>query len=142
MSAGSGLTHSEFNASAEEEVHFLQIWIFPNLKDVTPRYDQRSFKNRNGKFTPLVGPMDSDEDILKIHQDAYIYRLDIEAGEKAKYVKSKQDNGIYFFQQTGSSNILDEILNERDGFGIESAKEVEITGISKSQILVIEVPML
>jgi redox-sensitive bicupin YhaK (pirin superfamily) len=86
--------------------------------------------------------MDSDEDILKIHQDAYIYRLDIEAGEKAKYVKSKQDNGIYFFQQTGSSNILDEILNERDGFGIESAKEVEITGISKSQILVIEVPML
>ncbi|MFA8433033.1 MAG: pirin family protein [Marinifilaceae bacterium] len=140
MSAGSGILHSEYNASREEEVHFLQIWILPNQMDVAPRYQQMDFlqEEKNGVFHCLVGPWGNGE-VLEIHQDVYISRGDFQGGTSVEYTLNKAGNGVYFFLIKGRIEIDGTILDEKDGIGIRLEDRIPVSVLDESQILVLEV---
>lgn len=141
MSAGSGLRHSEFNHSQEDEVQFLQIWVFPKERDITPRYEQKSFEveDRMNKFQTVVSP--DAGDALWINQDAYFSLANLDAGVPIDYAVKKSGNGAYFFVLTGDVEIASEKLDTRDAIGVTGADSVTVKAKSYAEILVIEVPM-
>ena len=142
MSAGSGLTHSEYNASDKDPVNLLQIWVFPKEHDVEPRYDQKVFDPflmKNNVFT-IVSP-DKKEDILWLNQDAYFSLSELDAGKNIEYKINKNGNGLYVFVIKGKVIIDNEELNERDGMEIERVETININAKSDSKILFIEIPM-
>ncbi len=143
MSAGSGITHSEYNDSSSEDVNFLQIWVLPKEKDITPRYDQKLFDegNRKNRFQLLVAPENSEETVL-INQDAWFSLADIEAERQVVYEKNDKKNGVYFFVIEGNVNIDGNAVKKRDGLGIVDGKTYPIVAQSKAQILAIEVPLV
>ena len=142
MSAGSGLTHSEYNNSEKEDVNFLQIWVFPKDKNIPPRYGQRYFDSadRQNKFQVLVSPQKSEDEIW-INQDAWFSMADLEAGKEINYQKHLNANGVYFFVVEGSVDIEGTSLERRDGLGLEHGESLTIKAKSNTQLLVIEVPM-
>lgn len=142
MSAGTGLMHSEYNASNEDEVNLLQIWVFPKEHDIEPRYDQKIFDPflmKNNILT-VVSPEKSD-DTLWINQDAYFSLSELDAGKNIEYKINKNGNGLYVFVIKGKVNIDNEELNERDGMEIERVETININAKSDSKILFIEIPM-
>jgi len=140
MSAGTGVLHSEYNASREEEVHFLQIWILPNQMDVEPWYQQMDFltEQKNGAFHLLVGPWGNGE-VLEIHQEAFISHGDFQEKLTVEYPLHKPGNGVYFLLLEGSVEIDGTVLNERDGIGIQKEDRVSITIQEKAKVLALEV---
>lgn len=140
MSAGSGLTHSEFNDSKNEEVNFLQIWILPETANITPYYNQKQFdKNqRKNMFQTLVSPSDKQvSESLPINQQAYISMIDLDAGFKIEY---KLKRNAYFFLIDGVIEIDDTLLNTRDAMGISQIDKVLIVASKESKLLIIDVP--
>lgn len=142
MSAGSGMTHSEYNASDTEEVSLLQIWVFPKEHDIEPRYDQKIYDPFLMKNTILtvVSP-EKDENVLWINQDAYFSLSDLDAEIGIEYKIRKSGNGVYIFVIDGTISIEGETLESRDGMGLEGTDSVKIKAESGSKILFIEVPM-
>lgn len=142
MSAGSGLNHSEYNASKTEEVNFLQLWIFPKEKDIAPRYDQKTFNaaERVNKFQAVVSP-EKDKGTLWINQDAYLSLGNIKKGKSAEYAINKKDNGVYAFVLSGSAEIAGTVLSSRDAIGIDDTDKITVKAEEDTEILVIEVPM-
>jgi redox-sensitive bicupin YhaK (pirin superfamily) len=142
MSAGSGVTHSEFNASKTEFLNLFQIWIFPNKKNVEPRYDQKSFdvKSLPNQFHLLVSP-DARENSLMIHQDAFIKRGVFDAGSVISLALENTSNGIYMMVIDGEISINDEELRKRDAISLTDIHSVEILIGKAADILVIEVPL-
>lgn len=142
MSAGSGLTHSEYNNSENEDVNFLQIWVFPKKKNIEPRYGQLRFEaaDRINRFQVMVSPTISDETIW-INQDAWFAMANIEAGKQISYEKQIKDNGVYFFLIDGEVVINDCIIERRDGLGLEQGSSFLVRAETDAQLLVIEVPM-
>jgi len=142
MSAGSGLTHSEYNDSAAEDVNFLQIWVLPKEKDITPRYDQKVFKanERRNKFQLLVSPLDSEETVW-INQDAWLSMADIDAGQQLVYVKKGKSHGVYFFVLEGDADIDGNVVHRRDGLGLEGSENHVVKAETSTILLVIEVPL-
>ncbi len=143
MSAGSGITHSEYNNSSSEDVNFLQIWVLPKERGITPRYDQKLFDedNRKNRFQLLVAPENSEETVL-INQDAWFSLADIETEKQVVYEKNDKKNGVYFFVIEGNVNIDGNAVKRRDGLGIVDGKTYPIVAQNKAQILVIEVPLV
>ncbi|WP_424963629.1 pirin family protein [Ekhidna sp.] len=141
MSAGSGLTHSEYNASKAEAVNFLQIWVFPKEKDITPRYDQRVFETseRQDKIQTVVSP--DQKDSLWINQDAWFSLATISDGNTITYPINKTGNGVYVFVIEGQINTDGETLDKRDAIGISGVEELQIKASQDSELLFIEVPM-
>lgn len=142
MSAGSGLTHSEFNNSKKDPLSLLQIWVFPKEKDIKPRYDQKSFDitERENKFQTVVSP-DTENGAMWINQNAYFSLGNFDKEKSATYEIKHAGNGAYIFVIEGSVEIEGEILSKRDAIGIEDVNAIEILSKEKSEILVIEVPM-
>lgn len=142
MSAGSGLNHSEYNASQKDEVNFLQIWIFPKERDIEPRYEQKSFgiKDRQNKFQLVVSP-EKENGSLWINQDAYFSLVNLNKGAGVKYDIYKKGNGIYILVLNGAIKASNESLCKRDAIGIEETDNIEISADENSELLVIEVPM-
>ncbi len=142
MSAGSGLYHSEYNASKKDPVNFLQIWIFPKEKDIKPRYDQKSYNSndRLNKFQLVVSP-EEDNGALWINQDAYFSLANLNKGVNVTYNIHNKGNGIYIFLLNGSIKTANETLNKRDAIGIEDTDNVEITADENTELLLLEVPM-
>lgn len=141
MSAGTGLTHSEFNDSKTDEVNTLQLWIMPEKQNVEPYYDQKKFdiQERNNRFQVLVSPKDKQiEGSLPINQQGYIYMIDMDEGYTTEYGLK---NGAYFFLIDGEVEIADEILKNRDAIGIEDVEKIAIKATKNSKLLVIDVPM-
>ncbi|WOC39847.1 pirin family protein [Polaribacter sp. HL-MS24] len=142
MSAGTGLTHSEFNDSKTEAVHFLQLWIFPEVENAKPSYDQKMFSEsgRKNKFQFLVSPLNQQiEGSLPIRQQAYISRIDLDKEFEIHY---ELTNGAYFFLLEGELSVADEILERRDAIGISETKKVLLKARTKSSVLIIDVPMV
>lgn len=142
MSAGSGVIHSEFNPSHEEDLNLFQIWIFPNKQNVEPRYDQFEMdvlKMKN-HFLQLVSPKKDDEGTW-IHQDAWIKMTELEEGKTIPYKLQSEDNGVYFMLIEGEINVADQTLIKRDAMGISETNEVKIFANKASKVLAIEVPM-
>ncbi|MBL8007878.1 MAG: pirin family protein [Ignavibacteria bacterium] len=142
MSAGSGLTHSEFNNSEKDLVNLLQIWVFPKEKNITPRYDQKKFdsEERKNKFQLLVSP-GKENGSLWINQNAFFSLADFDKDMNVQYKLKNKGNGVYIFIIEGSVELDGETLNRRDAAGIEGENEINFKTIEKSEILVIEVPM-
>lgn len=142
MSAGSGLTHSEYNHSKDEPVTLLQIWVFPKEKDIEPRYDQKLFdrKDRENKIYTLVSP-EKNGHSMWINQDTYFSRLKLDSGKSIEYKINKSGNGLYVFLIDGKINIAEQVLETRDGIGIEEIEKISLKAEKDSEILFIEVPM-
>ncbi|HNR20185.1 MAG TPA: pirin family protein [Bacteroidia bacterium] len=144
MSAGSGITHSEYNRNKDKEVKFLQIWLFPNKKNVTPRYDQITLNaaDRKNKLQQILSPNTSDDGVW-IHQDAWFNMGRFDENVKTNYTFNKKGNGVYAFVLKGNFKVTDTELNERDGMGIWNTDAVEMTSLSNdAEILLMEVPMM
>lgn len=143
MSAGTGVVHSEFNASKTDDVSFLQIWIFPDEKNVTPRYAQQTFDPaaRENALQEIISP-ERTAGNLWLHQDAWFTLGKFDTG-KTVTVKSKGENiGTYLFMLDGEIEIAGEILNKRDAIGLTEYSE-EIIKVNKpAEFLLIDVPML
>ncbi len=142
MSAGTGIRHSEYNRNPDKRVKFLQIWIIPNKRDVTPRYDQLTLQSeyRNNKLQQIISPNSEDEG-LWIHQDAWLHLSNLTDQEELEYKLNKPGNGVYIFVLRGSINIAEDILTIRDGIGIWDTDSIVIKSGVSSEILLIEVPM-
>lgn len=143
MSAGSGITHSEHNNSSSEDVNFLQIWVLPKERDITPRYDQKVFDegNRKNRFQLLVAPDKSEETVL-INQDAWFSLADIEAEQQVPYEKHDKKNGVYFFVIEGNVNIEGHDVKRRDGLGLIDGETFPVFALTKAQLIAIEVPLI
>ncbi|WP_421764649.1 pirin family protein [Ekhidna sp.] len=141
MSAGSGLTHSEYNASKDEEVNFLQVWVFPKEKDITPRYDQKQFdsQNRQNAFQTVVAS--DDPHAVWINQDAWFSLANLASGNTIEYTIKQHGNGVYIFVINGQIEVADNWLSMRDAIGISNAELVSIAASEDTELLVIEVPM-
>jgi hypothetical protein len=142
MSAGTGLMHSEYNASPTEHVQLLQLWVFPKQKNIKPRYDQKMFseEGKKNKFQVVVAP--DVDDALWINQDAYFSLLDTTEEQTMTYKTHKPGNGVYFFVIDGDFSIADEQLHRRDAIGVSEAEEIEIKTPASGKLLAIEVPMV
>lgn len=143
MSAGSGITHSEYNHNKDKNVNLLQIWIFPNKQNVTPRYEQTVFapEARINKLQALVSPIDNSDPGLKIHQEAWIYRATLEAGKSVAHQVHTAHHGVYLFVIDGSVEVNGNTLNKRDAIGISGTEGLAITAAAGSDVLLLEVPM-
>ncbi len=143
MSAGTGIYHSEYNKSKDTRVKFLQIWVFTNRANVTPRYDQITLDpaERHNKFRQVLSPDEKDEGVW-IYQDAWFHLGTFDKGMGADYTVKKSDNGVYAFIIKGSVTIDGTVLNERDGFGIWNSDKISVMANSQdAEVLLMEVPM-
>ena len=142
MSAGTGITHSEFNGSKSEIVNFLQIWVIPENRGIKPRYDQRLFSTdeRQGRFQNIVSPDKNDEGSW-INQQAWFWLGDYKVGQADTYTIKRSGNGAYFFVLEGAVAVAGEQLERRDGLGIEDAKSVDFEVNEDCQLLVMDVPV-
>jgi redox-sensitive bicupin YhaK (pirin superfamily) len=142
MSAGTGIRHSEYNKNKDEEVKFLQIWLFPNKRNVTPRYDQIALDESKMKntFHQILSPNKDDEGVW-IHQNAWFHLSDMDQGECLDYNFKKEGNGLYAFVLEGDMTIEGQDLHARDGFGLWDTNKVSIKADSNARLLLMEVPM-
>jgi redox-sensitive bicupin YhaK (pirin superfamily) len=142
MSAGTGIYHSEYNRNKNNLVKFLQIWVFPNKRDVTPRYDQITLnqEDRHNRFQQILSPSADDEGVW-IQQDAWFHLGKFEKNKTTNYTFKKESNGVYVFVLSGKLEVNGQLLNNRDGFGIWNSKSIEFKFNEDSEVLLIEVPM-
>ncbi len=143
LSAGTGITHSEYNKNKDKEVQFLQIWIIPNKLDVAPRYDQITLKkeNRINQFEQVLSPSPDDAGVW-IHQDTWFHMANLDKGKELKYeLKNPLKNAVYVFVLKGSLIVNNNVLSDRDGLGIWDVNSLDIMAESYSEILVMEIPM-
>jgi len=142
MSAGTGVFHSEYNKNSDQEVKFLQIWMFPNKRNVTPRYDQITLKTGNLKnqLFQVLSPNQDDAGVW-VHQNAWFHMGDFEAGKDATYALKDSNNGVYAFILDGDVTIEDQTLNKRDGYGMWNTDVIHIKADSNAKVLLMEVPM-
>ena len=144
MSAGTGLTHSEFNDSKLKEVNFLQLWIIPEDINVKPNYEQRKFSNegKTNQLQTVVAPKDKLEGkALPISQQAYIYRASLDEGKSLNINLKSKNNGIYIFVVEGAIDVENNELLRRDAIGVFDSDKVSISSKSDSDLVIVEVPM-
>ena len=142
MSAGSGIAHSEKNASKTDDVNFLQIWVFPKERNIQPRYDQKEFKSgdRLNKLQSIVSPEKGDN-ALWINQDAWFHLGNLKKSAVIDYTIKRKENGVYAFIIEGDVTINNQKLNKRDGFGVWDTDKLSISAETDSEVLLIDVPM-
>ncbi len=143
MSAGTGVMHSEFGKEGSGFGKFLQIWIYPNQRNVTPRYDQMTLDPARSKnrFQQILSP-DPEDDGIWIYQDAWFHLGNFEKNTETIYEIKKEGNGVYAFIIKGSAEIDGEHLGAKDGFGSSGVSEINIRVTSENtEILLMEVPM-
>lgn len=144
MSAGTGVEHSEMNASQTHHAKTLQLWVFPEKQNVKPRYDQKSFdiERQINTFVTVVTPEDqNDGEALWIHQQAFFSLGIFESGKTIEYKRHLSGNGVYLFLIEGAIEIDGKILKPRDAMGLTDFEKFSIEVKNKSKILLVEVPM-
>jgi quercetin 2,3-dioxygenase len=143
MSAGTGIAHSEKNKNKDQFVKFLQIWVFPNRRNVQPRYDQQSFsdEDKRNKLATVLSPIGTKDSGVQIHQDAWFSLGKLDKGTELTYDLKKKENGVYAFVLEGDVTINEIAMNRRDGLGISEASQLTIKADNDTEILLMEVPM-
>ena len=144
MSAGTGVEHSEMNASPTEEAKTLQLWVFPDKEEVTPRYEQKSFdiENQINTFVNIVAPKDTaNSKALWVYQKTYFHLGIFEKNTVTTYSVKIPKNGVYLFLIEGEIEVNNQVLKARDAMGITDFDQFEIKMNSQSKILLVEVPM-
>lgn len=142
MSAGTGITHSEYNKNPNKEVKFLQIWVFPNKRNVQPRYDQITLNeaDRHNKLQQIISPNPEDAGAW-IHQNAWFHLGKLDKGFKTDYQLKDKANGLYAFLLNGKLKLNGQEVEARDGFGIWATDKVNIEALENSEVLLMDVPM-
>lgn len=143
MSAGTGIRHSEFNRDQKGVVKFLQIWLFPNKRNVEPRYDQITLEmgGRRNQFQQILSPYPDDEGVW-VHQDAWFHLGTFDAGSHTTYRSRRSGNGVYAFVVKGGFTINDSALQERDGLGLVGTDLLNIAAdTAGAELLLMDVPM-
>ena len=143
MSAGSGIKHSEYNKNKDKPVKLLQIWIFPNKRNVKPRYNQLTLNlnDRHNKFQQIVSP-NADDAGVWIYQDAWFHLGSFDKDFLIDYSIKKSGNGVYAFIIKGKVTIEGINLNERDGLGIWNTDKISIKANTQDvEVLLMDVPM-
>ena len=143
MSTGSGVFHSEYNYSADQEARFLQIWLYPRELNVTPRYAQTTpdAAQQHNQLQQIISPNPEDAGSW-IHQDAWFHLGTFDKDHSFEYTPYKTGNGIYIFIISGSVNADGQLLQLRDGLGITGGGTISITSLEdNSEILIMDVPM-
>ena len=142
MSAGTGIVHSEMNASKDESVNLLQIWIFPKERNIVPRYEQKTFNeaDRRDRFQIVVSP-DKSEGGVWINQDVKFALSDLSSGKSVTYTPAFANSGLYLFVIDGQIEAADETLGLRDGMGVSETDLLTVTAIVDSKVLLMEIPM-
>jgi len=142
MSAGTGIFHSEYNKNTNKKVKFLQIWVFPNQKDVEPRYDQISIRDieKNNQFYQVLSPNKDDQGVW-VHQDAWFSLGKFESGKKDTYKIKRNGNGVYVFVLEGQVEINGEKLSQRDGMGVWNTEAIDVKATQNARVLLMDVPM-
>ena len=143
MSAGTGIAHSEKNGSTTAPVKFLQIWVFPNKRNVEPHYDQKTFSDveKHNKLVTVVSPINDGDAAVHIHQDAWFSLGNLDKDVSVNYDVKQDGNGVYIFVLEGDVAVNDIVLNRRDGLGISETKSLSIKATSNSKLLLMDVPM-
>lgn len=140
MSAGTGITHSEFNPSDTEQVNFLQLWIFPSERDIEPRYDQKKFGRADNEVKKIVSGEELNGELF-INQNASVYFGILKKGEEFTFQIDQKDWGSYLFILDGSIILDNETLNKRDAIGIYETGHFTFTPVSRCEFIIINVPM-
>jgi redox-sensitive bicupin YhaK (pirin superfamily) len=142
MSAGSGIAHSEFNASKTDPVSFLQIWVFPKLRDITPRYQQLTFDpgDRENRLQVVVSP-EKDSGALWINQDAWFSLGKFEKDRSIELKPKMEGQGSYLFVLNGTLEVAGETLQTRDAIGLWDYESVTVKTTEAADFLLIDVPM-
>ena len=142
MSAGTGIYHSEYNKNTDREVKFLQIWVFPNQKNVTPRYDQITLNDQDMKnqLYQILSPNPDDKGVW-IHQNAWFHLGNFEKGHETVYSIKDRNNGVYAFVLEGDVTIDGQSLNKRDGYGVWETEKIHISADENAKVLLMEVPV-
>jgi redox-sensitive bicupin YhaK (pirin superfamily) len=142
MSAGTGIFHSEFNRNREKRVKFLQIWVIPNKKNVTPRYDQITLNSadHHNKLQQILSPSPDGPGVW-IYQNAWFHLAQFDKGVSADYTIKAKGNGVYAFILSGDVTINDQQLNTRDGYGLWDVDKISIRADTDAEFLLMEVPM-
>lgn len=142
MSAGTGIYHSEYNKNADQPVKFLQIWVFPNERDVEPRYDQITLEQDklHNELYQILSPHADDEGVW-VHQDAWFHLGQLDAGLEKEYRMKADGNGLYVFVLEGDVTVGEQALHRRDGYGIWETDAVTIKADSDARVLLMDVPM-
>jgi len=144
MSAGTGIFHSEVNNQPDKPVRLLQIWVFPEERNIEPRYEQKAFvpQLRKNQWQLLAGPNPGDG-VMDVKQNAWFSRIDLANGTEVSYALHQKLNGVYLFVISGSVKFDgDQQLQKRDGAGIWEIDSLKLNAVENSELLVIEVPML
>jgi redox-sensitive bicupin YhaK (pirin superfamily) len=140
MSAGTGIKHSEYNRNKDQQVKFLQIWLFPHTKNVTPRYDQIKIDTSPNKLNQILSP-DAEDEGVWIHQNAWFHLGSFNKQQNLDYQLKNPENGVYVFLIEGSAEVEGESLNQKDAIGLWDLKQFSIKAEKGSKILLMEVPM-
>ncbi|HXO06124.1 MAG TPA: pirin family protein [Candidatus Sulfotelmatobacter sp.] len=135
MTAGSGILHSEFNPSAKDSTHLLQIWIVPDRKNLKPEYEQLTFpdKDLRGKFHLVAGPQAP----VSIHQDANLYIARLNEGEEAKH-SLKAGRSAWMQVSRGAVDLNGTKLKAGDGAAISEESEVRVEAAKPSEVLLFD----
>lgn len=142
LSAGTGITHSEYNKNKDKAVKFLQIWIFPNKQNVTPRYSQISLNivDRHNNFQQIISPNPDDEGAW-INQNAWFSMGNFDSGFETTYNLKSNQNGVYIFVLEGEIEVNGQTLSKRDGLGIWDIENFNMKALSNCDVLLMDVPM-
>lgn len=142
MSAGTGIFHSEYSKQGFGDTSLLQIWIFPDKNNVTPRYDQISLADVAvpDKLYQILSPTPNDQGVW-IHQQAWFHLGDLSSGWQGEYIFKGQDTGVYVFVIEGDVDVNGQRLKRRDGLGIWDTEAIDIKALQPAKLLLIEVPM-
>lgn len=142
MSAGSGITHSEFNPNPDKLTKLLQIWVLPNKQNATPRYDQLSWKDKNkhNELEQILSPNPNDAGVW-IHQNAWFHMGSFDADKDFTYSLKDKSNGLYIFVLDGKIEVANHQLESRDGLGVWQCSQVDFSILKPCTILLMEVPM-
>ncbi|MDR0507415.1 MAG: pirin family protein [Dysgonamonadaceae bacterium] len=144
MSAGTGVRHSEYNADSKDPVNFFQIWVFPNKKDVTPRYEQKqmNFLEHKNTLSEIVTPYPT-EHALWIYQEAWFSIGIFEQGKEFRYELKAKNHGVFVMIIKGKFNVSGIEIEDRDGLGLWDTDFITIKALSdEARILLIDVPMI
>ena len=142
MSAGKGIHHSEYNKNPDKLVNFLQIWVFPKLRSIEPRYGQISLKSEDRVNTlQQIVSADGQGGAVQINQDAWFSLGSLKKGFQTEYNIARKENGVYAFVIDGEVTIDGQKLNKRDGFGVWETDKISITADTDAEILLMDVPM-
>ena len=142
MSAGTGIQHSETNPSSTDELRLFQIWLFPDKRNHTPRYDQRQLDKAamQNNFAQILSPNENDDNVW-IHQNAWFHMGKFTEDKEVKYTLKDPSNGLFIQQVEGDSEVGEFKLGKRDALGVWNTTEVTLNIKAGSTILLMEVPM-